>query len=118
MRLYAHVSQIVNYGDDDHERLYAFGRFVLPDLRVAGDGDVVRPEAGVELERIRTQLVSSGDLGLGAGDDAAGVKAPADVGTGRPPEEERETLSELVRDVEREVRGGPDGRRRIPVHRR
>ena len=33
MNLYAFLSQIIPYGDSEHERLYSFGRALLPYLQ-------------------------------------------------------------------------------------
>ncbi|MDE0162318.1 MAG: type I restriction endonuclease [Acidimicrobiaceae bacterium] len=89
--LYAFLSQIIPYADGDLERLFAFGKALLP--RLNPDREPVRLGDDVELEFYRLQQVSSGVINLGEEDIA--VKAPTDVGTGDP-EEETAPLSEII----------------------
>ena len=93
---YSFLSQIIPYGDGELERLASFGRALLPHLRPERGGPIDLGD-DVELEYYRTQLVSSGSLGLGNLRDESEtfVASPADVGSGDP-EEETAPLSEII----------------------
>ena len=93
---YSYLSQIIPYGDGEMERLASFGRALLPHLRPERGGPIDLGD-DVELEYYRTQLVSSGSLGLGKLRDEGDtfVASPTDVGTGNP-EEETAPLSEII----------------------
>ncbi len=91
--LYAFLSQIIPYADGDLERLYAFGKALLPRLRP--DRSAVRLSDDIELEYYRLQQVSSGRINLGEDGDEAAVKPATEVGTGDP-EEPTAPLSEII----------------------
>ncbi len=80
--LYAFLSQIMPWTDPDLERLYSFGRFLLPHLPTGRDVVVIRPEDDVALRYYRLERVSAGAIDLGTG-DMVEVKSPTDVGTGK-----------------------------------
>ena len=92
VRLYAFLSQILPYADSDLERLYSFGRALLP--RLGSDGETVSLGDDVELEYYRLQQVASGVIDLNTGDETS-VKGPTEVGTGRT-EEDTAPLSEII----------------------
>ncbi len=92
VNLYTFLSQIIPYTDSDFERLYAFGKALLPRLRP--DRDAVRLADDIELEYYRLQKRSSGSISPGD-DDEATVKPPTEVGTGDP-EEPTAPLSEII----------------------
>ena len=94
VKLYAFLSQIIPYTDNDLERLASFGRALLPHLRADRDDEVVRLGDDVELEYYRLQRVSSVAIRV-AEDEAVYVATPTAVGTGDP-EEERAPLSEII----------------------
>ena len=60
--LYAFLSQIIPYGDSDFEKLYAFGRMLLPCLRPGSEP--LRLDEYVDLEYYRLEHVSSSSIGL------------------------------------------------------
>ena len=95
--LYAFLSQLIPYADNDLERLSSFGRALLPHLRQDGDGTQVHLGDDVELEYYRLQRVSSGVIHLGEG-DATYVTSPTAVGTGDP-EEDTAPLSEIIESL-------------------
>ena len=80
--LYAFLSQIMPWTDPDLERLYSFGRFLLPHLPTGRDVVVIRPEDDVALRYYRLERVASGAIDLDTG-DMVEVKSPTDVGTGK-----------------------------------
>jgi len=91
--LYAFLSQIIPYADGDLERLYSFGRMLLPRLHIGDEPEPVDLGGDIELEYYRIQKVSSGAISLD-GDDTT-VSPPTDVGTGNA-EEEKEPLSQII----------------------
>ena len=94
MGLYAFVSQIIPYTDSSLERLYSYGRALLPHL--TWDRAPVRLHDDVELEFYRLQQTSTGVISLG--DDDITVAGPAAVGTGDP-EEDKVPLAEIINSL-------------------
>ena len=90
VNLYAFLSQIIPYGDHDHERLSAFGRALLPLVRPDRE-DIIDIGDDVELEFYRLTLQSSGSISIAEGAPEY-VDSPTEVGTANP-EEERAPLS-------------------------
>ncbi|WP_419944905.1 type I restriction endonuclease subunit R [Candidatus Poriferisodalis sp.] len=95
VRLYTFLSQIIPYADCELERLYSFGRMLLPRLHTPDEPDPIDLGGDVELEYYRIQKMSSGAISLDDDSDDATVSSPGDVGTGKP-EEETEPLSQIV----------------------
>ena len=97
--LYAFLSQIIPYGDNEFERLASFGRALLPFLRPEREGPIDLGD-DVELSFYRLQQVSTGDLKLSESEDdeETYVVSPTEVGTGNP-EEETAPLSEIIRTL-------------------
>ena len=93
VRLYTFLSQIIPYADCDLERLYSFGRTLLPRLHTPDDPDPVDLGGDVELEYYRIQKMSSGKVSLD--DSDATVTGPTAVGTGKT-EDDTEPLSEII----------------------
>lgn len=91
--LFLFVSQIIPYQDSDHEKLYAYGRFLLNKLPYANDSDKVQVDDDVELKYYRLQKISEGSIDLKAGEPEA-LYGPTEVGTGQADEEVQ--LSTLV----------------------
>lgn len=94
VKVYAFLSQVIPYADPELEMLYSFGRFLLPHLPADRDGGVVKVGDEVGLRYYRMERVFSGAIDLKEGEDE-GVKSPAEVGTGKPKEEEA-PLSEII----------------------
>jgi type I restriction enzyme R subunit len=94
VQLYSFLSQIMPWCDPDLERLYSFGKFLLPHLPTGRDSTPVSFGDEVELEYYRLSRVWSGAIDLNEGEEVA-VKSPTDVGTGRA-EEVEAPLSELI----------------------
>ena len=92
--LYAFLSQVMPWTDPDLEKLYSFGRFLLPHLPTQSDPVVVRPEDDVALRYYRLQRVSSGAIDLGEGETVE-VQSPTQVGTGQS-EKEEAPLSDII----------------------
>ncbi len=92
--LYTFLSQIMPWTDSDLEKLYSFGRFLLPHLPTAGDVVTIRPEDGVALRYYRLDRLWSGEIDLGT-PDVVEVKSPTDVGTGKAHDEDA-PLSDII----------------------
>ncbi|MDE2893758.1 MAG: type I restriction endonuclease [Chloroflexota bacterium] len=96
VNLYAFLSQIIHYGDHDHERLSAFGRALLPLVRPDRE-DLIDIGDDVELEFYRLTRRSSGSISVAEGAPEY-VSSPTEVGTANP-EEERSPLSEIIENL-------------------
>jgi type I restriction enzyme R subunit len=94
VRVYAFLSQIVPYADRDLEMLYSFGRFLLPHLPLDRDATIVKVGDEVALQYYRLERVYAGPIDLREG-EAAYVKSPTEVGTGRA-KDEKAPLSEII----------------------
>ena len=94
VRMYAFLSQILPYADQELEMLYSFGRLLLPHLPLDRDDTVVKIGNEVELQYYRLQRVSSGSIDLKAG-EPEGVYSPTDVGSAKV-QEEKAPLSEII----------------------
>lgn len=94
VNLYAFLSQIMPWTDPNLEKLYSFGRFLLPHLPTGRDVVVIRPEDDVALRYYRLERVASGAIDLDTG-DMVEVKSPTDVGTGKAKDEEA-SLSDII----------------------
>ncbi len=94
VHLYTFLSQIMPWTDPDLEKLYSFGRFLLPHLPSDASLDVICPEDDVALRYYRLERVSSGIIDLDT-EDVVEVKSPTDVGTGRAGDEDA-PLSDII----------------------
>ena len=94
VNLYAFLSQIIPYADADLDRLFTFGRALLPHLRVGSESAAVHLGDDVELEYYRLQRMSQDTLLIAEEEDVY-VTSPAEVGTGDP-EEDKAPLSEII----------------------
>ena len=78
--LYAFLSQILPYFDEELEQLYAFLRKLGAKLPSVGDGSKFTLDDEVSLKYFRLQQVASGAIDLSSG-DVDPLKGPTDVGT-------------------------------------
>ena len=95
VNLYSFLSQIMPYVDESLEKLYSFGRFLLPHLPLDRDTERVKLSDEIGLQYYRLQRIYSGEIALQVG-EAEGVKSPTDAGTGKA-EEEKAPLSEIIK---------------------
>jgi type I restriction enzyme R subunit len=95
LRLYAFLSQLMNYGDTDLEKLYAFGRLLITKLKIDDSGGPLLIDDDVKLSYYRLTKTHEGSASLATGESMT-VTGPSDVGTGRPREEDKAPLSEIV----------------------
>ena len=94
VNLYAFLSQIIPYGDSEHERLYSFGRALLRHLHEDREREQIDLGDDVQLAFYRLQRVTEGAISLGEGEGAY-VVSPTETGTGDP-EEDKAPLSEII----------------------
>jgi type I restriction enzyme R subunit len=94
VKVYAFLSQIIPYADPELEMLYSYGRFLQPHLPKDRDGEVVKVGDDVTLQYYRLERVFSGAVTLKEG-EAAYVKSPTEVGTGKA-KDEKLPLSEII----------------------
>ena len=80
VKLYAFVSQIITYTDEEWEKLYTFGRFLLPHLHITDDDAPENPQDQIILTHLRNQKIAEHQIDLGDGDNIK-VTAPTEVGT-------------------------------------
>ena len=78
--LYAFLSQILPYFDQELEQLYAFVRNLISKLPLPGNGAKFTLDDDVALKFFRLQQVSDGTIDLSQG-QADPLKGPTDVGT-------------------------------------
>ena len=93
-RFYSFVSQIIPYSDQELEMLYSYGRYLVPHLKLGGDGVNPHPEKEVELQYYRIEKAMSGSI-IMEGGAQYGVKSPTAVGTGKSKDEDK-PLSEII----------------------
>jgi len=94
VKLYAFLSQIIPYADADLEKLYSFGRLLLPHLPLDRDSGIVQIGNEVDLQYYRIERLFSGAIKISEG-EAQYVKSPTDVGTGKA-KDEKVPLSEII----------------------
>ena len=94
VRIYAFLSQITPYGDDELEMLYSYGRFLLPYLPLDRDSKKIVIGDEVSLLYYRLQKTLSGDIKVKEG-EPVDVKSPTDVGTGKG-KDDQAPLSEII----------------------
>lgn len=92
--MYSFLSQILPYDDADLEKLYSYGRYLLPHLLLGQDGGIVKLGDDVGLQYYRLQRVSFGAIDLKVG-EPEGVYSPTEVGSGKG-KEEKVPLSEII----------------------
>ncbi len=98
LRLYEFLSQIVPYNDPDLEKLYAFGRNLLPRLVLKTDVEAIDISEDVRLTHFRLQKQGERKLSLEEGETPYLIPT-SDVGTGAVREPETGKLSEIVRKM-------------------
>ena len=97
--LYGFLSQVIPFGDSDHERLYTYLRFFIRRLPRPETGPGYDFDDDVSLQYYRIQKISDGSIKLDTEGDT-GLDGPTEVGTGqkRGPEIELSKLIELLND--------------------
>ena len=96
LRLYEFLSQIIPYDDPELEKLFVFGKYLMPRLAAdRKDRNKLELDSDVKLTHYRLQKVGEQQLDLGTGEV---VKLPGigAAGTGSAPEDEKKALREIV----------------------
>jgi type I restriction enzyme R subunit len=96
VRLYEFLGQMFDYRNTAYEKLYLFGKLLLPLL------DYGREREGVDLSALRLTHHRMRDLGqqrlnLVGGEGAEGLKPPTDVGSGQVQDRRKQRLAEIIR---------------------
>jgi len=94
VKLYSFLSQIIPYADADLEKLYSFGRLLLPHLPLDHDSGVIKVGEEVALHYYRLERIFSGVIKISEGKEQY-VKSPTDVGTAKA-KDEKAPLSEII----------------------
>jgi type I restriction enzyme R subunit len=80
--LYSFMSQIMPWADAELEKLYSYGRFLLPHLPSQREFKLIRPEDDVALRYYRLERSGTGAIDLKTG-DIVPIGGPTAVGTGK-----------------------------------
>ena len=94
VKVYAFLSQIVPYADPDLEKLYSYGRFLLPHLPIDRETTIVKVGDEVALQYYRLERMFAGAIMVKEG-EAQYIKSPSEVGTGKA-KDEKAPLSEII----------------------
>lgn len=92
--LYAYLSQIMPFPDEELELLYGYGRHLLPRIPTNQTTPPVHPEDDVELEYYRLTKTTTGGIVLDDG-KLVPVKSPTETGTAKAADELK-PLSEII----------------------
>ncbi len=94
VKLYSFISQIMPYGDPNLEKLFSYGKCLLPKLQLKDSNEVISLGDDIALQYFRIQRSFSGAIDLRGGEDE-GVKPPIDVGGGKD-KDEKAPLSDII----------------------
>jgi type I restriction enzyme R subunit len=99
LRMYDFLSQIVPYNDIELEKLYVFGKNLMPRL-LASDGgsSILELDADVRLTHYRLQRIGEQRLDLASG-GVVPLKPASEAGTGKAPTDEEKKLAEIVEQM-------------------
>jgi len=95
LRMYDFLSQIVPYDDPDLERLYAFGKNLMPRILERGSSSILEMDSDVRLTHYRLQKIGEQTLDLASG-EVVKLKPVSEAGTGAADEDEKKQLAEIV----------------------
>jgi type I restriction enzyme R subunit len=96
LRMYDFLSQIVPYDDPELEKLYVFGKNLMPRLLDGGGGSsILELDSDVRLTHYRIQKIGEQQLDL-AGGGVVALKPATEAGTGTAPTDEQKKLAEIV----------------------
>lgn len=96
LRLYDFLSQIINYGDADLEKLYAFGKNLMPRIAEKGEASsILELDSDVRLTHYRLQKLGEQRLDLASG-EIVKLAPVSEAGTGKAVDDEQRKLSEIV----------------------
>ena len=96
LRMYDFLSQIIPYNDADLEKLYTFGKNLMPRIAVSGSGSsILELDSDVRLTHYRLQKLGEQRLDLASG-ELVKLKPASEAGSGKAQSEEQVRLAEIV----------------------
>jgi type I restriction enzyme R subunit len=95
LRMYDFLSQLIAYDDPDLEKLYHFGKNLMPRLQEYGPGTRLDLDSDVKLTHYRLQKIGEQKLDLASG-EVIKLKPASEVGTGKAVDDEKKRLAEIV----------------------
>jgi type I restriction enzyme R subunit len=95
LRMYDFLSQLVAYDDPDLEKLYAYGKNLMPRIIERTSSSILELDADVRLTHYRLQKIGEQKLDLASG-DVIKLKPVSEAGTGAADEDEKKQLAEIV----------------------
>ena len=95
LRMYDFLSQIVPYDDPDLEKLYAFGKNLMPRISTPNTPGLLELDDDVRLTHYRLQKIGEQALDLASG-DLIKLKPTLDAGSGSAQDDEKKQLAEIV----------------------
>lgn len=95
LRMYDFLSQIVPYEDADLEKLYTYGKNLMPRISEHATSSILELDSDVRLTHYRLQRLGERKLDLATG-DVTKLKPASEAGTGRAVDDEKRKLVELV----------------------
>lgn len=95
LRMYDFLSQLVAYDDPDLEKLYAYGKNLMPRIIERTSSSILELDADVRLTHYRLQKIGEQKLDLASG-GVIKLKAGSEAGTGAADEDEKKQLAEIV----------------------
>jgi type I restriction enzyme R subunit len=96
LRMYDFLSQIIPYGDSDLEKLYTFGKNLMPRIAAhEGGSSIVELDADVRLTHYRLQKLGEKHIDLSTG-EVVPLTPASGAGTGTAPTDEQIKLAEIV----------------------
>ena len=96
IRLYAFLTHIISLGDESLHKFYAFAKCLLRKLPKDGGEHVPNLDSDVSLQYYRVQKAYEGSIKL---EDEEGVLNNKTSGTGLPLEDEKDKLSEIIKNL-------------------
>lgn len=93
--MYDFLSQIIPYEDADLEKLYMFGKNLMPRISEHATSSILELDADVRLTHYRLQKIGEQKLDLASG-DVVKLKPATEAGTGSAVDDEKQKLAEIV----------------------
>ena len=97
VRLYAFLSQVINFVDPDLEKLYIFGRFLLRKLPPTGDTLPVEVQRNIDMDSYTQKKTFSGKIKLERG--IRELEAICPKGSHLQPGADPEALSKIIHEL-------------------
>ncbi len=95
LRMYDFLTQIISYDDPELEKLYAFGKNLMPRIAAYATSSLLELDADVRLTHYRLQKLGEQQLDLSSG-EVVKLKPASDAGTGAVITDEQKKLAEIV----------------------